>query len=72
MEKSLTYSDNDAFYQQLLDMETRHEAYSIDTGVMEAGKMPLRLLHHIGISKDEIDDTQPRTFGSVPCVVACG
>lgn len=58
MEKNLTYSDNDAFYQQLLDMETRHEAYSIDTGVMEAGKMPLRLLHHIGISKDEIAHVQ--------------
>ncbi len=58
MEKSLTFADNDNFYQQLHDLETRKEDYYIETGVAEAKNLPLRLLHHIGISKDEIAHIQ--------------
>jgi hypothetical protein len=58
MEKQLTFTDNDAFYNQLLEMESRGEDYFIDTGIMEAKNLPLRLLHHIGISKDEIAHKQ--------------
>ncbi|MBP6822022.1 MAG: hypothetical protein KA368_10795 [Acidobacteria bacterium] len=58
MEKSLTFTDNEAFYKQLLEMESRSEDYSIDTGVSEAKNLPLRLMHHIGISKDEVAHVQ--------------
>jgi hypothetical protein len=58
MEKSLAFADNDAFYKQLLEMEARHEEYVIDTGVMEAAKLPLRLMHHIGLSKDDVAHVQ--------------
>jgi len=58
MEKSLTFTDSDAFYNQLLDMESRREPYYIDTGLMEAAKLPMRLLYHIGISKDDIAHQQ--------------
>jgi hypothetical protein len=58
MEKSLTFADNDSFYNQLLQMESRKEEYFIDTGIMEAKELPLRLLHHIGLTKDEIAHIQ--------------
>jgi hypothetical protein len=58
MEKSLTFADNDAFYKQLVDLESRKEEYLIDTGIMEAKKLPLRLVHHIGLTKDEIAHVQ--------------
>jgi hypothetical protein len=58
MENSLTFADNDSFYQQLLDLENRREEYLIDTGIIEAKELPLRLLHHVGISKDEIAHVQ--------------
>ncbi|MCI0338767.1 MAG: hypothetical protein L0226_14425 [Acidobacteria bacterium] len=58
MEKSLTFADTDAFYNQLLELESRKEDYIIETGIMEAKNLPLRLLHHIGLSKDEIAHLQ--------------
>jgi hypothetical protein len=58
MEKSLRFDDNDKFYHQLLDLENRHEDYLIDTGIMEAKDLPLRLLHHVGLSKDEVAHVQ--------------
>jgi hypothetical protein len=58
MEKSLTFADNETFYNQLLEMENRHEEYRIETGMMEAKDLPLRLLHHVGLSKDEVAHVQ--------------
>ena len=58
MEKSLTFADNDSFYTQLLEMESRNEAYVVDTEISEAKNLPLRLLHHVGISKDDIAHVQ--------------
>jgi hypothetical protein len=58
MEKGLTFADKDAFYKELLDLESRKEAYLIDTGIMEAKNLPLRLVHHIGLTKDEIAHVQ--------------
>ena len=58
MDKNLTFNDNEAFYTQLLEMESRNENYCIDTGISEAKNLPLRLLHHIGISKDEVAHVQ--------------
>lgn len=58
MEKSLTFADHDSFYSQLLEMESRHESYVVDTGISEAKNLPLRLLHHVGISKDDIAHVQ--------------
>ncbi|MGE0131097.1 MAG: hypothetical protein AB7U82_23715 [Blastocatellales bacterium] len=58
MEKSLTFTDNEAFYKQLLELESRKEEYCVDTGVLEAGNLPLRLLHHVGISKDDVAHVQ--------------
>lgn len=58
MEKTLSYADNDAFFKQLLDLEARHEEYVVDTGVMEAAKLPLRLMHHVGLSKDDVAHVQ--------------
>lgn len=58
MEKSLTFTDNETFYKQLLEMESRNEDYCIDTGVSEAKNLPLRLMHHIGVSKDEVAHVQ--------------
>jgi hypothetical protein len=62
MEKSLTYADNDPFYQHLMELEDRKEDYFIDTGIMDAKDLPLRLLHHIGISKDDIAHLQHKTL----------
>ena len=58
MEKNLTFADNDNFFKQLLELEARREEYVIDTGVMEAAKLPLRLMHHVGLSKDEVAHVQ--------------
>ncbi|HMV46233.1 MAG TPA: hypothetical protein PLD20_11600 [Blastocatellia bacterium] len=58
MEKSLTFADNDSFYTQLLEMESRNEVYVVDTEISEAKNLPLRLLHHVGISKDDIAHVQ--------------
>jgi hypothetical protein len=58
MEKSLTFADNDAFYKQLLELESQKEEYLIDTGIMEAKHLPLRLVHHVGLTKDEIAHVQ--------------
>ncbi|MBO0800077.1 MAG: hypothetical protein J2P31_14750, partial [Blastocatellia bacterium] len=58
MEKGLTFADNDAFYRQLLDLESQKEEYLIDTGMTDAKNLPLRLVHHIGLTKDEIAHAQ--------------
>lgn len=58
MEKSLTFADNESFYNQLLEMESRNEPYCIETEISEAKNLPLRLLHHVGISKDEVAHVQ--------------
>lgn len=58
MESKLAFADQESFYNQLLDLESRHEEYEVDTGIMEVHKLPLRLLHHIGISKEEIAHLQ--------------
>ena len=58
MGTSLKFADNDTFYNQLYDLETRHEDYLVDTGIMEVKDLPLRLLHHIGLSKEEIAHKQ--------------
>src|SRR5262245_31391109 len=63
MEKSLTFSNSDGFYQQLLEIEARKEEYCVDTGVMEAKNLPLRLLHHIGITKDDVAHVQHKAVG---------
>jgi hypothetical protein len=54
----LTFKDSEDFYRQILDLEARKEEYEIDTGILEVKNMPLRLLHHIGISKEEIAHKQ--------------
>lgn len=58
MEKHIPFADNDAFYNLLMEMESRGEEYFVDTGILEAKNLPLRLLHHIGISKDEVAHKQ--------------
>ncbi len=58
MEQPLNFADSETFYQQLTDLETKGADYVVDTGIMEAAKLPLRLLHHVGISKDDIAHTQ--------------
>lgn len=58
MEKALTYADTEDFFKQLLDLEARREEYVVDTGVAEAAKLPLRLMHHVGISKDDVAHVQ--------------
>jgi len=58
MEKSLTFSDKEAFYSELLELESRKEEYCVDTGIMEARYLPLRLLHHVGLSKDDVAHVQ--------------
>ncbi len=58
MEKTLTYADTEDFFKQLIEMETRREEYVVDTGVAEASKLPLRLIHHVGISKDDVAHVQ--------------
>lgn len=58
MEKALTYADTENFFKQLLEMEARREEYVVDTGVSEAAKLPLRLMHHVGISKDDVAHVQ--------------
>jgi hypothetical protein len=63
MEKSLTYSNSDDFFKQLLDLESHKEEYCVDTGVMEAKNLPLRLLHHIGITKDDVAHVQHKAVG---------
>ena len=58
MEQPLTFADSETFYRQLTDLEAKGADYVVDTGIMEAAKLPLRLLHHVGISKDDIAHTQ--------------
>lgn len=58
MEKALQFADNDNFYNELFAMEGRNEEYYIDTGMTEAKNLPLRLLHHVGISKDDVAHMQ--------------
>ncbi len=58
MGSKLNFTDQENFYKQLLDLEARKEDYEIDTGIMEVKDLPLRLLHHIGISKEEIAHKQ--------------
>lgn len=58
MEKSLTFADQDSFYNQLIELESRNEPYLIDTNISEAKNLPLRLLHHVGISKDDVAHVQ--------------
>lgn len=58
MEKSLTFADNESFYAQLLELEGRNEEYLIDTGITHAKDIPLRLLHHVGLTKDDIAHVQ--------------
>lgn len=63
MEKSLTYNDKETFYIELLEIESRKEEYCVDTGIMEAGSLPLRLLHHVGLSKDDVAHAQHKAVG---------
>src|SRR5215475_3193940 len=63
MEKSLTFNDQDNFYSELLDLESRKEEYCVETGIMEARYLPLRLLHHVGLSKDDIAHAQHKAVG---------
>ena len=58
MGSSLNFANNDIFYNRLLEMEASHEEYEIDTGILEVKDLPLRLLHHIGISKEDIAHKQ--------------
>ncbi|MBK8314760.1 MAG: hypothetical protein IPL01_12430 [Acidobacteria bacterium] len=58
MEKVLTFADSDEFYGSLLEMESRKEEYFIDTGIIESKDLPLRLLHHIGVTKDDVAHLQ--------------
>ncbi|QQS45816.1 MAG: hypothetical protein IPM66_18060 [Acidobacteriota bacterium] len=58
MEKTLTFADNDQFYKSLIEMESKKEEYYFDTGISDAKDLPLQLLHHIGISKDDIAHMQ--------------
>ena len=58
MEKALTFADTEDFYKQLLDAEERREEYVVDTGVAEAAKLPVRFMHHVGISKDDVAHVQ--------------
>lgn len=58
MGHSLKFTDTEDFYKQILALEARKEEYEIDTGILEVKDLPLRLLHHIGISKDEIAHKQ--------------
>ena len=64
MEKSLTFNDKETFYKELLDLESRKEEYCVDTGIMEAKSLPLRLLHHVGLSKDDIAHAQHKGVGA--------
>jgi hypothetical protein len=63
MGKSLTYSDKETFYSELLELESRKEEYCVDTGVLEARYLPLRLLHHVGLSKDDVAHAQHKAVG---------
>jgi hypothetical protein len=63
MEKSLTFNNKETFYSELLDLESRKEEYCVDTGIMEAGRLPLRLLHHVGLSKDDVAHAQHKAVG---------
>jgi len=62
MGSSLNFTDTDDFYKRMLDMEARRESYEIDTGILEVKDLPLRLLHHIGISKEEIAHKQHKVI----------
>ena len=50
MGSKLNFTDQENFYRQLLELEAKKEAYDVDTGITEVKNLPLRLLHHIGIS----------------------
>ena len=63
MEKSLTFNNSDDFFKQLFELESHKEEYCVDTGVMEAKNLPLRLLHHIGITKDDVAHVQHKAVG---------
>jgi hypothetical protein len=63
MEKSLNFDNKETFYIKLLELESRKEEYCVDTGIMEAGRLPLRLLHHVGLSKDDIAHAQHKAVG---------
>ena len=54
----LNFVDQENFYHQLLELESRKEEYDVDTGITEVKALPLRLLHHIGITKEEIAHKQ--------------
>ena len=58
MENSLAFNNTENFYKQLLEFEARNQDYCIDTGISEAKDLPLRLLHHVGISKDDVAHVQ--------------
>ena len=58
MGSKLNFTDQESFYTQLLNLESQQEDYDIDTGIMEVKDLPLRLLHHIGVSKEEIAHEQ--------------
>jgi hypothetical protein len=63
MEKSLTFNDKEVFYSELFELESRKEEYCVDTGIMEARYLPLRLLHHVGLSKDDVAHVQHKAVG---------
>ena len=65
MEQSLSFSDTEAFYSQLQTLEAANQDYVIDTGIMEVKSLPLRLIHHIGITKEEIGHVQHKVVFAV-------
>ncbi len=61
MGSQLNFADQENFYNQLLELESRQEEYDVDTGIMEVKNLPLRLLHHIGITKEDIAHKQHKS-----------
>lgn len=62
MKKALTFSNTDQFFHQLHELESLRQDYSIDTGILEVRDLPLRLINHIGISKEEIAHLQHKAL----------
>lgn len=58
MSSSLKFANHEDFYKKLLELENHREEYYVDTGIREVKDLPLRLLHHIGISKEDIAHKQ--------------
>jgi hypothetical protein len=62
MERAISLTNNDAFYHHLLELEAEREEYFIETEIREVKDLPLRLLHHVGITKEEIAHLQHKAL----------